>query len=242
MLTQMFRNIPDVTKNLVILNVIFFLAKLVLESQGIPLGAYLGIYYPGSDLFEPYQIITSMFMHGDFFHLLFNMFALVVFGSRLEQVWGKKRFFIFYFATGIGAALFNWVAQGVEIYQLTGELFPAASYSDLQLYGGGVSWKGTESANEILRIYFNGGVGASGAVYGVLAGFALLFPNTELQLLFPPIPIKAKWLMLFLIGGALLMAYQRNPYDNVGHFVHLGGALVGFIMIQIWKRGRNNFY
>lgn len=242
MLNQIFRNIPDVTKNLVILNVLMFLVKMVLESQGILLGYKLGIYYPGSDLFQPYQLVTHMFMHADFFHLLFNMIMLIFIGSRLEQVWGKKRYFIFYFVTGIGAGILNWVAQGVELYQLTGEIFPVANYADLQLLVDGVQWRGTLQDNEILQIYFIGGVGASGAIYGLMAGFALLFPNTEIQLLFPPIPVKAKWLMLFLVASAVYMAYQRNPNDNVAHLVHLGGALVGFIMIQIWKRDRNNFY
>jgi rhomboid-like protein len=242
MLNQIIRNIPDVTKNLVILNVLMFLATVVLQSQGIILSFQLGVYYPGSDLFEPYQIITHMFMHGDFTHLLFNMIVLIFIGSKLEQTWGKKRFFIFYFVTGIGAALLNWVAQGVELYQLTGELFPEANYTELQLLPDGVQWLGTLKSNSILQIYFLGGVGASGALYGLLAAFALLYPNTEIQLLFPPIPVKAKWLVLFLVASAIYMAYQRNPNDNVGHLVHLGGALVGFIMIQIWKRDRTNFY
>lgn len=242
MFNQIMRNIPDVTKNLLILNVLFFLATVVLESQGIYLGFKLGVYYPSSPLFEPYQVITHMFMHGDFFHLLFNMMVLVFIGSKLEEIWGKKRYFIFYFVTGIGSTLLNWTVQGFELYQLTGELFPFADYSDLTIIREGISWRGSLESNEILKIYFTSGVGASGALYGLMAGFALLFPNTEIRLLIPPIPVKAKWLMLFLVVSALYMGYQRNPNDNVGHFAHLGGALFGFIMIQIWKRDRSNFY
>lgn len=181
-------------------------------------------------------------MHADFMHLFLNMFGLVVFGSLLERHWGKKRYFLFYFVTAFGASLANWVVQGIEIYQISGELFPSVSFSDLQYVGNQVKWNGPVSEFGVMSIYLDSSLGASGSIYGLLIGFALLFPNTELMLLFPPIPIKAKWLALFMVGAALFMAYQRNPDDNIGHFAHLGGALFGFIMIQIWKRDRTNFY
>lgn len=244
MFNQIIRNIPDVTKNLVILNILFFVVTLILESQGIGFSNKLSIHYPTSPFFEPYQVITHFFMHGGIGHLFFNMFGLVIFGSRLEQLWGKKRFFIFYIVTAFGATLLHWLTQGFEVYQLTGEIFPEKFYTNLEFIDNGVQWEGNGNWFEkpLMGVYMQPSLGASGSIYGLLAGYALLFPNTEFQLLFPPIPIKAKWLALFLIAGAYLMALERNPDDNIGHIAHLGGALFGFILIQIWKKDRTNFY
>ncbi len=248
MFRQIFGNIPDVTKNLLILNVLFFLVKGVLESQGINAGQVLGMHYPASQLFEPYQIVTHFFMHGDLFHILFNMIGLVVIGSHLERVWGKKRFFIFYFVTAFGAMLLHIVVEGVEIYNSMGEFFPTIYYeyySDSympyiidsmgqQRAGGVILEAGVRMHTPVL--------GASGAVYGLLMAFALLFPNTEFRLLFPPIPIKAKWLALILGGIAVYNGILQSEGDSVAHFAHLGGMLFGFIMIKIWQRNQNTFY
>ena len=132
MFRSLFANIPDVTKNLLILNGLFFLAKIVMQEQGVYLGQELGMHYPASDNFESYQIVTHIFMHGDFFHLLFNMIGLIVFGSQLERVWGKKRFFIFYFITAFGATLLHTLVQGIEINQLVGSWYPTEIDSVLQ--------------------------------------------------------------------------------------------------------------
>lgn len=242
MFNQIFRNIPDVTKNLLILNVLFFVATIVLQSQGIDLLDKFAIHYPSSPFFEPYQIVTHFFMHANFMHLLFNMIGLVVFGSMLERIWTKQRYFLFYFITALGSTLLHWITQGVELYQISGEIFPHVVYYDLEYIGNNVQWRASELDNQILPIYLHSSVGASGAIYGLLIGFAALFPNTEIQLLFPPIPVKAKWLAMFLVVSALYMAYQRDPGDNIGHIAHLGGALFGFILIQIWKKDRTNFY
>jgi len=243
MFGQMFRNIPDVTKNLLIVNVLLFVITLVLETQGIDLRRQFGVYYPSSPFFEPYQVITSMFMHGNFPHLLFNMMGLVFLGSMLENVWGKKRFFIFYFVTGIGASILHWCTDAFQLYQMTGEIFPTAVYTDLEYITDGIQWKnGNAMTHDLLSFYLGSSLGASGSIYGLLAGFALLFPNTELRLLFPPVTVKAKWLALILVIGSLVMAYGRIPGDNIGHIAHLGGALFGFIMVQIWKKDRTNFY
>ena len=237
MFRSIFANIPDVTKNLLILNVLFFLAKMVFAGQGIDLDQKLGMHYPSSPYFEPYQIITHFFMHGDLFHLLFNMIGLVVIGSHLERVWGKKRYIIFYFITALGAVLLHEAVHGYEIYKLTGELFPTIRYGTF-----GADEMDLYAMNSQLQIhYLIPTVGASGAIYGLLAAFALLFPNTEFMLLFPPIPIKAKWLALILAGIAIYSGY-RNSGDSIAHFAHLGGMIFGFILVQIWKRKSDSFY
>jgi membrane associated rhomboid family serine protease len=239
---------PDVTKNLLILNVLFFLVKYVLESQGVNASQLLGMHYPASELFEPYQVVTHFFMHGNLFHILFNMIGLVVIGSHLERVWGKKRFFIFYFVTALGAMLLHIIVQGVEIYQITGELFPEI-YFGTNDYGNVYAFQYAQDGSTLVAewmqqagsIMYIPVVGASGAIYGLLMAFALLFPNTEFMLLFPPIPIKAKWLALILGGIALYSGFERSG-DSVAHFAHLGGMLFGFIMIKIWQRNKNTFY
>lgn len=238
MFRNLLSNIPDVTKNLLILNVLFFLATIVMQNQGIVLQQELGMHYPSSNLFEPYQLITHFFMHGDLFHLLFNMIGLIIFGSQLERTWGKKRFFIFYFVTAIGAVVLHTIVQGIEIHHLTGEWFPdiinkRIPITEQELFS---KWQSA------YRIYATSTVGASGAVYGLLMAFALLFPNTQFMLLFPPIPIKAKWLALGLGVIAVYQGLQSNQGDSIAHFAHIGGMLFGFIIIQIWKRNTRDFY
>lgn len=247
MFRSLFANIPDVTKNLVIINALFFLATLVAQGQGVNLYGMLGMHYPGSNYFEPYQIITHFFMHGDFTHILFNMIGLIVFGSHLERVWGKQRFFIFYFVTALGAAALHFGVQGYEVYRLSGEWFPSVEIlTDKAVFSPMIQYNSpaelSYAAEGIVNIYQTPILGASGAVYGLLMAFALLFPNTRFMLLFPPIPIKAKWLALILGGMALYQGYMNNPGDSIAHYAHLGGMLFGFILIQIWRKDRNNFY
>lgn len=240
MFRQIFGNMPDVVKNLLILNVLFFLVKYVLQGQGVDAGMLLGMHYPSSSYFEPYQIITHFFMHGDLFHLLFNMVGLVVLGSHLERVWGKKRFFIFYIVTALGAVGLHLGATAYEIYELTGSWWPST-----RLLEGDIivleNVRNTVDYNEAFWAINRPTVGASGAIYGLLMAFALLFPNTEFMLLFPPIPIKAKWLALILGAIALYSGYTRAG-GGIAHFAHLGGMLFGFIMIKIWQRNKNTFY
>jgi membrane associated rhomboid family serine protease len=241
----MFANMPDVTKNLVIINALFFLATIVMGGQGLDLHHLLGMHYPASPFFEPYQIVTHFFMHSNLFHLLFNMIGLVVFGSHLERTWGKKRFFIFYLVTALGAAILHFLVQGIEIYQMTGEWFPLVEYlpesQQLTVQAENVLNPDADW-DTIMSMYVIPTVGASGAVYGLLTAFALLFPNTQFMLLFPPIPVKAKWLAIALGGIALFQGFQNNPTDSIAHFAHLGGMLFAFILIQIWKRDNKNFY
>ncbi len=232
MFRSMFANMPNVVKNLLIINALFFLATMVMERQGINLIIELGLYYPDSPMFRPFQLMTHFFMHAGFTHIFFNMFALVVFGGHLERMWGPKRFLTFYFITALGAAALHMAVQGIEIYNLTGSFFPNIQVGDM------VTPEGQQA-------FFNmmiPTVGASGAVYGIVAAFAMLFPNTELMLLFPPIPIKAKWLALGLAGLALYQGYVNNPGDSVAHFAHLGGMLFGFIMVKTWQKDSSKFY
>ncbi len=239
MFRNIFGNIPDVTKNLLILNVLFFLATYVFGEQGINMFRMLSMHYPSSDFFQPYQIITHFFMHADLMHILFNMVGLVVFGSRLEHFWGKKRFFIFYFVTAIGALLLHTTVQGIELYKYTGEFFPTMDSVNEMFEDGKISHYSGQTAYDILS---TNTLGASGAIYGLLMAFALLFPNTEFMLLFPPIPLKAKWLALIFGGMALYNGFLQSNGDSIAHFAHLGGMLFGFILIQIWKRDKSNFY
>ncbi len=241
MLRGLLGNMQPVVKNLLIINLLFFLAKVVFESKGIHLYQHLGLYYVGSPDFQPYQLATHFFMHADLRHILFNMLAVVVFGNMLERIWGAKKFLIFYFATALGAALLNQVVQGVEFYQATGSFFP-----DLDQYfsldGDYIRFDNTFEA--YLSSYINMHipvVGASGAVFGLLAGAALYFPNTEVLLYFA-IRVKIKWLALGLGVYEIFAIVENSPQDSVAHFAHLGGALVGFIIIKFWQRGKSNFY
>lgn len=218
---------PPVVKNLLIINGIMFLATFLLQNRDISLIGELGMFYVGSPFFEPYQIVTHMFMHGGIAHIALNMFALWMFGSALENSWGSKRFLIFYLVCGLGAAVLHQFVQGLEVNAAAGSFFPDVS--------DGVTSE---------KVFFTMSVptvGASGAVYGILAGFALLFPNTLLYLYFA-IPIKAKYAIAGFVLIELYLGFQNSPGDNVAHFAHLGGALVGFILIKIWQRNRKRFY
>lgn len=239
-----FNAVPPVVKNLIIINVIMLLATYVLEMRGISLADILGLRYFQSPEFRPYQFVTHMFMHGGFTHLLFNMFALWMFGRVLESVWGPKRFFIFYFVTGLGAAVLHSFVNFIEFQNLAAKMTP----EDVQM----VMSQGTEIFNQgknfsdplagKLNLMLNiPTVGASGAVFGILLGFGMLFPNTELMLLFPPIPIKAKY---FVAGYGAIELYLglTQSGSNIAHFAHLGGMLFGFFMIKYWNRHTTNFY
>jgi len=208
----MFDRITPVVKNLIIINVIVFLGQGAFPQ----IEFYLMGHYPLSPEFRPWQMVTHMFMHGGFTHLLFNMFALFVFGSALEKVWGAKRFLIYYLLCGIGAFFLYEFTLGIDIYQQIGSFNPNRD----------LGWV----------------LGASGSVFGLLLGFGMLFPNTQLMLLFPPIPIKAKYFVIGYGAIELMMAFNNSPGDNVAHFAHLGGMLIGYILIKKWQKDRHNFY
>jgi membrane associated rhomboid family serine protease len=259
----MFSNIPQVTKNILILNGLFFLATFVLQNQGIDLIALLGAHYVNSPLFKPYQIITYFFMHSntDFLHIVFNMLLLVMFGSHLERIWGPKRFFIFYIASAIGAfALYNIIgvyeihqlknalANSIDTEMINNILRESNSNADLQFrisnYLSQLPADTNLNVEQLGNYIINSNtpmVGASGAIFGIMAAFAFLFPNTELMLLFPPIPVKAKYLISIYFLYEVYSSYHA-PGDNVAHLAHVGGAITGFILVFVWNKNRKNFY
>jgi membrane associated rhomboid family serine protease len=248
-------NIPQVTKNLLILNVLMFLLTLFFDTRGVDLRSILGLYYVNSPLFEPYQMVSHIFMHQDIMHLLLNMFALVMFGGFLERLWGAKRFFVFYIASALGAFLLHNIMGSIELMQLKNQLlangFSHADLTEVHYYLQGrpsylLSMHTEGPVNDTFILYqracLTSAIGASGAVFGILAGFAILFPNTQLMLLFPPIPIKAK----YLIGGYFIYEVIRSIYqtegDSIAHLAHVGGAIVGAILVLIWRRNKTHFY
>lgn len=248
----MFNNIPPVTKNLLLINITLYVVSMVLLNSGIDLFNLLSGRYFNSVFFEPYQVVSHMFMHSntDFFHVLFNMFALFMFGSHLERLWGAKRFFIFYVASGLGAfILYNsigvWQIMDLK-QQLVGLGYDMSEIKVRLLEGRPDKIKVIGDTLPTLQAYadFNWSrlVGASGAIFGLLAGFAILFPNTELRLLFPPIPVKAK----YLIGAYIAFEIYSSIYnsnDQIAHLAHVGGAIVGAALVLYWRRAdRSNFY
>lgn len=242
----MFRDTPPVVKNLLIINVLAYVAMLMLSSQDFDLTEYFGLHFWKSEAFYPHQLITYMFMHSfTITHLLFNMFAVWMFGKVLESVWGSKRFLIYYMVTGVGAGLIQLLVIYLRLMPLYNQLSPEdLSYiteNGYQLLQEGKNF--TDPIAGKINLLLNvTTVGASGAVFGILLAFGMLFPNTELMLLFPPIPIKAKW---FVIGYGAIELYSgmaNNAGDNVAHFAHLGGMLFGFFMIKYWQKNSNQFY
>lgn len=234
--------IPPVVKNLLIINGIFFLAKLVLGSQ-FNMDDIFGAHYFDSPKFKIWQPITYMFMHGNFMHLFFNMFGLYMFGSVLEQKWGAKRFINFYLITGLGALALQWVVQGIELYQITGALVNNGNLGLDMLSEGkyNPSLYTEGKASTLYSIYFGTMVGASGAVFGIMTAFGMLFPNVEMMLMFIPFPVKAKYFIPIYIVIELFLGVAKIEGDSVAHFAHLGGALIGFILVKLW-RDKDRFY
>ncbi|PUB35670.1 membrane associated rhomboid family serine protease [Elizabethkingia sp. YR214] len=246
------RYIPPITKTLLIVNVLLFVATFLLKPIGIDLGVILGAFFPGSPNFQFYQVITHMFMHDGYMHIIFNMIALWSFGSAIEMTLGPKKYAIFYFVCGIGAyILFNivnyiqvdslinsLVAQGTDIEQLfhLSKLGINGSFvNDVQ----NATFRGNpQEVQELFDFLRTPMVGASGAIYGLLVAFAMLYPDAKIMMLIPPIPIKAKYLMPFLIIVEFFLGVRDSQGDNVAHFAHLGGAVIAFILIKIWTKNR----
>ncbi|TNE53250.1 MAG: rhomboid family intramembrane serine protease [Bacteroidetes bacterium] len=258
-----FSHMPSVTKNLLIINVLLYFVSIWFESTGvINLFDLFSSHYIGTPFFEPFQIVTHMFMHSahDFRHIFFNMFGLVIFGSHLEQVWGAKKFFIFYFIVGIGAFAVENIYYGIQVYQLKNELvamgYDLSKINDFIMeykYFAGSEGIASPDPNLVpyhlpegigyIKLSLSSGLGASGALFGILGAFVILFPNTELMLLFIPYPIKAK----YLIGIYILYEVYRtfNPVigDNVNHLAHISGAAIGIAYVFISRKfDRGSFY
>jgi membrane associated rhomboid family serine protease len=256
-----FSQLPEIVKNLLIINGLFFLAKMTLASE-IDMDKLFALHPFQSPDFEPYQLITHMFMHGDFTHLFFNMFAIWMFGKVLENVWGGKRFLIYYIVTGLGAMILYSIVQHIQISVLEAKMTieqiqHVASdkgydcYKEMirlsqngQTQFGNIFFSNyqmqTQNMVDLTSLYYTPVLGASGALFGILLGFGMLFPNTLLYLYFA-IPVKAKY---FVIGYGVLELFLSimNANDGVAHFAHLGGMLFGFILLKYWQKNNTQFY
>ncbi len=233
--------ITETIKVLIIINVLFFIGTLITGNLADRLFA---LFYFENPNFQYWQPITHMFMHGGFMHILFNMYALWAFGSPLEMRWGRNRFLFFYFSAGLGAALIYSMVNYFHIHSVMDSLV-AGGWSDAQVMsylnggdGGSKAVLDTVSMDKISSMamaYHGVALGASGAVYGVLVAFGIMFPNVELMLIFLPIPIKAKYFIPGLILIDLFLGIS-GAQTGIAHFAHIGGALFGFIMAWYWKK------
>ncbi len=219
-----------VTNHLIIINALLLLTMWVFERQGIDLNRWLGMHYWEASDFQPYQMITYMFMHAGFTHLFFNMFTLFFFGRMLEMTWGSSRYIVYYLVTGVGAAIIQQLAWRWQIADIITDI-------NLQHPEANITYGEFILNYPYLNNFIT--VGASGAVFGILLAFGMMFPNARLMLLFPPIPIKAKWMVLLYGVFELIGGVAGTTGDNVAHFAHLGGMLFGFILILFWRHKRN---
>jgi membrane associated rhomboid family serine protease len=226
--------LTDGIKHLIIINVILFVAPQLLQ---LDLTNILALHFPKNEHFGIWQYVTHMFMHGSISHILFNMYGLWAFGSPLEQMWGRKKFLFFYFSAGLGAGLiytlvnyyqFNvaletLVSSGISQSEIFELINPTKMYQNVDL----------QTMNQL---YNTPAVGASGAIYGVLAAFGLYFKDAKLALIFVPIPIAAKYFIPVMILGDLFFGMTKYSVGNIAHFAHIGGALIGFIIAYFWKK------
>ena len=239
------RSLPDIVKQLIIINVLFFLGSMSLGNTAYDL---LALHYPQNPKFAPWQVVTHMFMHGSINHILFNMFGLWMFGGTLAQMWGRNKFLFFYLSTGLGAAALQLGINYFQISTVVEQLVeagysPIALTETLQSGQYNTSWSNVISQTELSQLLtsFNMSmVGASGALYGILVAFAFLFPNTELMIIFLPIPIKAKYFVPILLASDLFFGFSSYSLGPIAHFAHLGGAVTGFIMMWYWKKQQFN--
>jgi membrane associated rhomboid family serine protease len=221
-------NIPTITKNLLIINALVFFASWILEQRGIFLNSWGGLHFFMSQDFHLYQFVTYQFLHGNMEHIFWNMFALWMFGVVMERVWGPKKFLFYYISCGIGAGLVQELVQWATMI-----LFPDMQMS-IQLIDGTT----TMVPYSVYLIQAANMVGASGAIYAILLAFGMTFPNERIMLLIPPMPIKAKWLVVGYAAIELLLAINSTG-DNVAHVAHLGVMLFGFFMIRYWNKHPN---
>jgi len=237
--------VSEIVKHLIIINIIFFIASIVFGELMYDLFA---MHYPNNSDFILWQPVTHMFMHGDITHILFNMFGLWMFGTPLEQMWGKQKFVFFYLSAGFGAVLIQTIVYHYDVMSVTQILIDNGltnsdvdtfyktgrlNTSIIQSVGEDRLYSGIQSFKAVM-------VGASGALYGILVAFAMLFPNVQLMLLFPPIPIKAKFFVPLLILFDLFFGFTSYSVGPIAHFAHIGGAVTGFLMMWYWKKNQFN--
>lgn len=235
-----FQILPPVIKNLLIINVLFFAATYVLKAANIvDLDYYLALYHWDSPFFKPWQVVTHIFMHGDFSHLFFNMLALWMFGNVIENSLGTKKFLIFYFVCGFGAAfchlmVFSWEnAEAISWYQHLEPAVQLQKFNQVATTGAGDP-----------RVFpmFNPMLGASGAIFGILFAFGYLFPNMMIYIYFL-FPVKAKYFVAIYALIELFAGFRNSPTDNVAHFAHIGGMVFAFLLLKAWKvSGKNRYY
>lgn len=230
-----FSNIPPVVKNLLIINILCFLPSVYFSHNFAdpnfdPIASHFGVYYFNSPNFRVWQIITYMFVHGGWLHILFNMFVLFQFGPIVEYAIGSKRFFNLYFICGLGAIVLQMLVQAVEVHAITGAFTVPDPTTDVNYF-----YQFGAHGQKMYDIYTGGMVGASGAIFGVMTAFGVLYPNMELMIMFIPVPIKAKYVIIGYIVFELWLTINQTQGDNVAHLAHLGGALFGFLLIKLWQ-------
>ena len=229
---------PPVVKNLIIINALMLLATFAFENF---MYEHFALFYPDSPLFRPYQLFTYMFMHGGFAHFFFNMYALWIFGQTIENIWGGKRFLTYYLVTGLGAMVLHIFVLWLQVSSIEKAMDPAFLE---QLKSNFTAQQATEmfadgnifaAARQWTTMMLTPTVGASGAVFGILLAFGMMFPDTRLILLIPPMPIKAKWLVIGYGAIELIFGFTQRG-SGVAHFAHIGGMIFGFIMIKYWQK------
>jgi len=239
----MMNRMTDAVKHLIIINVVVFIATFVLK---MGFSDSLALYFPENPNFGYWQYLTHMFVHGGVMHIVFNMYALFAFGTPLEQIWGRNKFLFFYFSAGLGAGL---IYTAVNYFQFNGiyeHLINAGlTATDIQhlLDTGTYSQQiltsvSSEDLSKFYALYHTPAVGASGAIYGVLVAFGMMYPNAKLALIFFPVPIAAKYFIPLIILGDLFFGVTKYSVGNVAHFAHIGGAIIGFIIAFYWKQNQ----
>jgi Uncharacterized membrane protein (homolog of Drosophila rhomboid) len=247
--------IPPVVKNVLIINVILFIATYALSRFEVNLNYILGMHYWQADKFNITQLISYMFMHGGLTHVFFNMFALVMFGSLLERTWGSRRFLLYYIVTGIGAGIIQQIIWTIDLQSIITALNEGIASGSAEsvlpyeaelrrfLQFGNLKAFGSSDIVVLKQLYLNAQltVGASGSIFGILLAFGWLFPQAELYMFFIPVPIKARLAVTIYAVAELFFGVANFSWDNIAHFAHLGGMLFGAILILIWRKQATKF-
>lgn len=222
------RTLPPITKNLLLINIVVYLATSILQMRGFDLTNYGGLHFFLASDFQIYQLVTYMFLHANFWHIFSNMFGLWMFGVVIENVWGSKKFLFYYISTGVGAGVVQEIVQFAKFY-FTG----MAAYNTVSVDGTIIAM------DAYLNMWTT--IGASGAIYAILLAFGMSFPNERIFIFPIPIPVKAKWFVIFYVVLELFLAHS-SAGDGVAHYAHLGGMFFGYLMIRYWNRHPNSSF